>query len=283
MSEISHKTSAGKQYFALNEVSAPVVIIGSSRASHHYVTQIIEDSLDMETYNVGLNGCYFSNNLAVLNSILDRYCPEIIIWEINRDYFLAGSEDPIESLYPYYNKNRNITALIKEKEKTGVLFCLKSALYRYNSNILYISANWLRGQIKGNIYKLDSKKGYEPLASKEWKEENDYSGKNRNVIDTLKIRQLGESLKRAQMGGVELILVESPYFSTGSSNEPLDPKNAILDAAVKNHIVYIDNTQLDQIVKRKEYFYDRVHLSNEGAEKYTELFVDQLQEILLKN
>ena len=34
------------------------------------------------------------------------------------------------------------------------------------------------------------------------------------------------------------------------------------------------------MINSKSYFYDRVHLSNEGAEEYTELFLDQLQEIL---
>ena len=38
LSEISNQGEIGRTYFSLNEVDTPIVIVGSSRASHHYVT-----------------------------------------------------------------------------------------------------------------------------------------------------------------------------------------------------------------------------------------------------
>ena len=75
LANTSNKEDIGKTYFSLNEVSTPIVIVGSSRASHHYVSNIIEEKLNLETYNVGRDGCFFSYNCCVVNSILDRYCP----------------------------------------------------------------------------------------------------------------------------------------------------------------------------------------------------------------
>lgn len=37
--QISNQGDTGKTYYSLNEVHTPIVIVGSSRASHHYVTQ----------------------------------------------------------------------------------------------------------------------------------------------------------------------------------------------------------------------------------------------------
>ena len=74
--QISNQGDIGKTYFALNDVETPVVIVGSSRASHHYVTQMIEDSLGMPAYNIGRDGCFYSYNCCVINSIMDRYLGE---------------------------------------------------------------------------------------------------------------------------------------------------------------------------------------------------------------
>ena len=43
--QISNQGDTGKTYFSLYDVESPVVVVGSSRASHHYVTKIIEDTL----------------------------------------------------------------------------------------------------------------------------------------------------------------------------------------------------------------------------------------------
>ena len=43
---------SGKRNFALRELEADVVVVGSSRAAHHYVSTKIADSLAMTTYNV---------------------------------------------------------------------------------------------------------------------------------------------------------------------------------------------------------------------------------------
>ena len=36
--QISNQGDTGKTYYSLNDVNTPVVIVGSSRAAHHYVT-----------------------------------------------------------------------------------------------------------------------------------------------------------------------------------------------------------------------------------------------------
>ena len=59
-----------------------ILIFGSSRALHHYNPEIIEDSLGMTCYNVGSGGQNIYFHLALLESTLERYTPEIVILEL---------------------------------------------------------------------------------------------------------------------------------------------------------------------------------------------------------
>ena len=45
-----------RQIYVMKEAKEDILIMGSSRAAHHYVPQIIEDSLGMTCYNAGSDG-----------------------------------------------------------------------------------------------------------------------------------------------------------------------------------------------------------------------------------
>ena len=98
--QISNQGDTGKTYYSMNDVNTPVVIVGSSRAAHHYVTEMIEDSLKMPAYNLGRDGCFFSYNCCIINSILDRYTPKLIIWECDNESLYKENPDQLEDLYP---------------------------------------------------------------------------------------------------------------------------------------------------------------------------------------
>ena len=110
--KISNQGDTGKTYFSLYEVNTPVLIVGSSRATHHYVTQMIEDTIGLSTYNVGRDGCYFNYNCCVIHSVLDRYTPKLIVWE-NGGNYLSEDDGSLNQLYPYYGKNKHITQAIQ--------------------------------------------------------------------------------------------------------------------------------------------------------------------------
>ena len=133
--KISNQGDTGKTYYSLNDVNTPVIIVGSSRAAHHYVTNMIEDSLRMSTYNVARDGCFFSYNCCVVNSIMDRYTPKLIIWENGTDYLYDGVPDPLESMYPYYGNNKWVKKIIKDELPWKEYVRLNSHMYQYNSII----------------------------------------------------------------------------------------------------------------------------------------------------
>lgn len=277
LSQISVKTAIGKTYFALNEINMPVVIVGSSRASHHYVTQQIEDSLGLNTYNVGRDGCYFGYNISIINSILDRYAPKIIIWEFPDNSLFVDSDDPLESLYPYYNDNIQVTKIIDSLANSNLSLYLKSNLYRYNSTILRVILRWLdRNQIS------DINKGYEPLPPKKWiteKEINTESICNHNKLNQQKIDLLKETLKKAQEMDVQMILVKSPIYSYSKIENQILTKSELSKVLTSYGAYYQDNTFVDGISQNNEYFNDNIHLNSIGAELYTKMFIEQIKDL----
>lgn len=273
--QVSPQTAIGKTYFALNEVNTPVVIVGSSRASHHYISQMIEDSLGKDTYNVGRDGCFFSDNICVINSILDRYCPEIIIWELSSSSLYESNDDPLDNLYPYYNENLWITEMINLKEDRSIRLCLKSHLYKNNSKILRICMRLLT-----NSGELDPDKGYEPLIPRNWiaASKTDTSTQE-NKIDLLKMKMLKNIVERAKKEGAELIVADSPIYSERCNIESLPNNNPIQEILSENDIRYLDNRYIDKFVLHSEYFNDRTHLNSVGAEVYTTYFLEQIENL----
>ena len=272
--QISPKTSIGKTCFALDKVDTPVVIVGSSRASHHYVTQMVEDCLGLDAYNVGRDGCYFSDNICIINSILDRYSPELIIWELSDNPLYINGNDPLESLYSYYGGKQWVTDVIDMEEDKDVRLCLKSSLYRYNSQILRICLWWLQ-----NNGGSDVDKGYDPLVPKKWIVPS--NGKDEKAreqeIDLSKMQLFVNVIDRIKMGGVNLIVVNSPVYSDDEDVKPDQDSSLVREILSKNGFCYLDNRCLSEFMGHPEYFNDMTHLNSTGAEVYTRIFLEQLK------
>ena len=270
--QISNQGDTGKTYFALNEVNTPVVIVGSSRAAHHFVTQMVEDSLGMPAYNVGRDGCFFSYNCCVINSILDRYSPSLIIWETSKDDLFGGGSDPLENLYPYYHKNRWVTATIKSELPWTERVRLSSKVYRYNSVIHRVvmrymgRASFVDGTEKGYL-PLPPKRLLEPLelSSESWEPEE---------VDEAKVERFRSILCRAQDKGVKMIVVDSPKFIESSG--PCASADIMRRLCEEYKMKFFDNTQMRYFLERPELFNDATHLNDDGAKAYTEMFLEEI-------
>jgi len=62
--------------FAIDSTKADIIVFGASRANHHYVPTIFQDSLKMTFYDVGRDGQSIFYHLAILKAILKRYTPK---------------------------------------------------------------------------------------------------------------------------------------------------------------------------------------------------------------
>ena len=254
----------------VNVIETPIVIVGSSRASHHYDPRIFVDSLGKATYNVGTDGCFFTHNCCVINSILERYSPELIIWEFEPSYLFEHSADDITSMYLYYNKRDYITKTLNEVLPRSEVIKLNSNIYRYNSKFIRVLTRYLQ-----NNNAPDEYSGYEPSAPKTLKEPLSLVEKNSSstsAIDSSKLYRFKETFENAKTKGVKIVLVNSPKYVIDTNVYMTD---TVTNLCQELETSFIDCSQL--YINHPEYFNDPSHLNAIGADIYTKHIASILQ------
>lgn len=274
--KISNQGDTGKTYFSLYDVESPIVVVGSSRASHHYVTQIMEDTLGMSAYNVARDGCFFSYNCCVVNSILDRYSPELIIWENGTEYLFNGFDDPLENLYPYYKRNKWVTSAIQEELPWTEYVRLCSRIYQYNSVMHRILMRYLR---RSSFYD-ETEKGYMPLQPKSLRKALELKpiACNYTELSRTKVERFRATLSRAQEKGVKVVVVDSPMYRLCDVNN--ESAVEMRKICKMYGTLFLNNSQLPEFINHPEYFNDATHMNSIGSISYTKYVLRQIKEYL---
>lgn len=257
-----------RQIYCLTESQDELMILGSSRAAHHYVPQIFEDSLGMSCYNAGSDGMCIYYHYGILASRIQRGCPpkmvvlEVIGTDVEVSQGATFSLDAALDRYaPHYGEFAEIDSLFafngwKEKVK------LLSRTYKYNSKFVQT--------IKCNYIPWPEDKGYEALHGVmkvvEGKQTADVlapTSADPN-IEERKLLYLQIFIDDCKANNIELVMCYSPYYGQ------IVPKSIqmIEELAKKNGIQFLnygDNVRF----QKSEYFQDASHLNDTGAKEYS--------------
>lgn len=263
----------GETHFAINKVTDPILIIGSSRAKYHYRPNIISDSLAMDTYNLGRRGYYLTYQCCLINMILDRYTPNILIWDFSMDSLFSNGNDNIDKLRPYYWKYYSVREAFNEKE--GKIRSIKnlSKIYRYNSLALSIIYRYLHGgadtdPLKGMGKLINTGISVDPALSI-------YDGLT-GPIDQARVKRLHTTLQRLIDSGVTVFVFDSPHYSLLNPNRDRSSESIIYEECQKLSIPIFDNRNYDYFLHHPELFYDEGHLFDDGSEIYTKIVASQI-------
>lgn len=267
-----------KDNYRLNRMNEDVVLIGSSRCSHHYVTSIIKDSISSFTndstsvYNAGIGGKYANSNFCAIESIVNRYTPKLIILDISDVIYCYTKVSDIEFSSPHYTTNKVVKQYLDSlglKEK----ICMQSSLYRYNIKLLRILANKLQRSDADND-------GYEPLYNimkTTSSKKDDEKEKNCAMsVPEYTEHNFQRMYKVCKEKGIKLILICSPRYNSSSENK------IIAMECKKAGIPFYDYLGDDYFNAHPELFQDEVHLNNEGAHIFTKRMIEDLKTTLLK-
>lgn len=262
------KSKGGDTYkinYAVSEGTADVLIMGSSRASHHYDPQILSDSLNMSVYNLGIDGSGVILADGFYRLIVERYKPKYIIYELTPPfdiYQYSGDMNNtryLSQLKPYYKEE--CLSGIFEDVNPGEKLKLRSGLYRYNTTFLNLFRFYLRGM-------ENDLKGYVPLEGVMNKYHRE--AENTMEIDKLKLKYLEKFIADCEKNGSKILFVISPKFgvSTSASYEPAISLCKDHGYIVLNH--FCDMQQMD-------YFKDSNHLNSKGAAVFSRLIASELK------
>lgn len=257
-----------RQIYCLTESQDELMILGSSRAAHHYVPQIFVDSIGMSCYNAGSDGMCIYYHYGILASRIQRGCPPkmVILEVIGSDAEVSQGatfslEAALDRYAPHYGEFAEIDSLFafngwKERVK------LMSKTYRYNSKLVQT--------IKCNYIPWPEDRGYEALTGMmqvaEGVKEADVlaTSSEEPIIEERKLLYLQKFIDGCKANNIQLVMCYSPYYGQ-SVPESI---RMIEEMAAKNDVSFL-NYGDDERFQKPEYFQDASHLNDTGATEYS--------------
>ena len=268
------KQKSGLEYrstYSIEKTTADVLIFGSSTANHDYIPEIFEKALNMPAYNVGRDGTSVFYDFSVLEMILKRYSPKIVILDFDKQEFSKDEQsyDRLTSLLPYYKDHPEIDKIVDLKSPFEK-YKLVSKIYPYNSLIFTIAA----GNAEFNKKRERDMNGYVPLNDVWGFPIKDGSSFINYEADSNKVRAYECFINNCIKAKVELYIVCSPVFVKPNYVN----KSVIIgkEIADKYHVKFFDYSKDSSLLSRPELFFDLAHLNDEGAKVYSNMVAEKI-------
>lgn len=263
----------GKIHSIMARETPELVIMGSSRAAHHYDPNILQDSLQLQSYNAGLDGQGTVVAYGFLNGLSKRKYPQVIICEITPtfDLFLGNSPVSTNDFYPYLSNDSIRTVILDFDHQEKVK--LMSNSYRLNSSLFRLLPSIL-------LNRKYSPNGYAPLygtIDNNLKPKRDITKKY--SVDPVREKYLRKFIEQSLNNGCELIFAISPNF--GGADEDLYKKE--IEIIKEYGIVILDHLNDSRFIDNPNYFKDRSHLNSLGATIYTQIISQEVKSCLHKS
>lgn len=271
----AHSGIIQKRVYVSNEVDKDIVMFGSSRMAHHYVTNIIQDSLDVTCYNAGEDGQGIFLSYYYLQSLLNRYKPKLIVYDIYRFDIETDDNTKYISVLKPFSRNDAAKEVITSISPLETLK-LKSSLYKYNSMTFNILESYLLKE------KTDSNNGFQPF-TKHFNRDIDLLGDNGNKkeysIDSLKLLYLMKFISICKENEIPLLFFISPAYKP----EHVQSFTVIKELLQSEGVMLYDFYEDQDYALHKELFQDWSHMNYNGAVRYTNKLIPYLKRVVNYN
>ncbi len=265
--------------YTLDSTKEDLLILGSSRASHHYHTRLLEQELGVSVYNCGRDEMGISYAAAVLPLVYRRYTPKYLIVEVLPIELANWGRDVSERhiatvLLPFAHKYPELWETVAYAGKDEVYKSAISKIYPYNSLI----GAFIQNTYTHLGHKTD--RGYEPLRNSidsahytksYWKSFSKAVG-----VDSELSRRFTSILDTAAAHGTKVFVMISPFyfFQDISRNESL---HALQTICAQHGASFMDWSFDPRFVRHPHIFNDDLHLNDSGARLYTRIIADTLK------
>jgi hypothetical protein len=265
----------GRTTYVIDSCISETIILGSSRAAHHYSSPVISEILHSTTYNAGKDKQRLRYSLALLYMIYQRYSPKEIILDLNPTAFEKNENglDELSVLLPYYSTHPEIRSIVNERNRFEWIKTY-SDLYRYNSLPLKILFNSISSE-------RDAKEsaGYVPLIiHKELIPRTPDSLPASQPIDSSLIECFRKIITLSKNNGSRLIIIVSPiYYKLPDNLQTMEIAKSI---CAEEHISFMDYSQSPQFLDHgPEMFLDKGHLNDSSAIVFSTLLSRDLLKV----
>ncbi len=261
-------------HYIANESTDDVVVFGSSRANHHYVPQIIEDSLDLTCFNMGQGGNGIVLMYGRYQMLLERYKPKLIIYDVSSFDFSNRHDNSryLNLLKEYYDKDcikKEFAQLVDWKERCK----LSSKMFQANSKVITIFGD--------NVLCQDVNKGYIPLygaVTDSAKYQYEFVDSTDWGLDSVKLSLFERFVCDIKARDIPLVMFVSPVYAKSARVDYVEAEKI----CAKYDVPFYYLMEMDGIADDYTMFQDRTHMNNTGAEKYMREIIPLLRYALDK-
>ena len=277
------ESKAGDKYARENYIryimNEDIIIMGSSKATYHYVPNILSKELKMSVYNCGQKGNGIIYEYGRLETIYKRYHPKIIIMDVIKGYDLEKNDNSryLDFLKIDYGTNKSIDSLFYAVDKYSKYKMLLNC-YRYNSTLCDLLINYFyrsRNRFSDDGY--SALHGSKIKTSVSQKTEKNDMNDVKMEIDPIKIKYL-KKIVLDKPKECFMIFVLSP-----SMYEKSVDYNCVKQICKQNNILFLDYSNDNRFVGKEYLFYDYVHLNEFGAKKFSKILASDIKEFLTNN
>lgn len=262
-----------RDQYICNQLETDILVSGSSRCVHHYNPRIISDSLGLSCYNSGQMGNGIILNYGRFRMIAERKKPKMVIYDVQPEFDLFVGDDNhryLTWLKGHYDRD-GIAEIFESVDKTEK-FKMRSRMYRYNSRLVELLADYLHPisnareddfrPSKGNLNPRKIKRGGQLT--------------HHRHVDPVKLGYIGKLVEESE--GCRLVFVVSPIWY-GMDGRQLAPLKAICDG---HGIPFLDFSNDPKYVHHDEFFKDGTHMNSTGADEFTKDLVAVLKQYMDK-
>ena len=260
--------------FTMWKAEGDMMIFGASEVRGGLIPSLMKNKLGISVFNCGINSQPFYYQYCVINSVLERKKPKVIIWSINTCYLNAPSEEDMNGLSvlnPFYNTNDYCHKVINKKSKYENLKMV-SNLYQYNSRIFDLLKNIISKTKETDM-------GYLARSNSGYKYPTLIRGSEDCGIDSEIADSFVEVIQKCKASNVELILINTPRFEN-IDNSKNSCYNNLIDICGRYNIPLIREFYNSPIfLNDSTLFLDNIHLNDKGARLFTTLLCDRIKQI----
>lgn len=265
---------AGINYGVVGDVNAAmasdaeVLILGSSRAKHHYNPAQLEEYFNKPVFNMGVNGQGIEFSRAMLQTYLESNELSRVIVDISPNVFLSPTDNsklmsliPLIDIYPHFKG-------MFDKGDIAIELVDWISLANYNSTLYDIVRDRLSKSAKSTYKGYEGLEGNMPASC----DSADVPLDIHPFVDERKVQALKDIVALCNEASVELDVAVSPIFCATEDIEILISLIQEIEGSFHLH-----NFARAKGISGAQYqFKDYYHLNAKGSEEYTKLFIKDL-------
>jgi hypothetical protein len=256
--------------YMLEHTTDDIIILGSSGASKHYNSALLEKETRLTTFNGGRDEMVISYIEAMLDVLYKRHKPKVLILDITPHEISESKDIAVinqrvsTNLLPFLYKYPQLGNTIDFSDNHEVLKSKISHIYPYNSQLAAILQNTYTNLGHKTV------KGYEPLYGNLDPTHYTVSLFGSDYPQQFPVykryeNKLQETLQTAKANGIKVIAIVSPFYFPLNNIDTNNSYRRMKEIFAEQNVPFYDFSADSTFLLNTYLFRDDVHLNDSGA------------------